>query len=392
MNIKEVLKSQKVKIFAGLLGLYLLSAGVSFAAFSYLKTTPGKPSLLSPSEIQQKRAGIDPNAPKTEECPLNGKMYTKAEREIWETRRPLGIMVENHEESRPQSGLTRADVVYEAVAEGGITRFLAIFYCGASAQEVQVGPVRSARTYYLDWISEYGDWPLYAHVGGANKPGSTDALGQIVEYGWNLYNDINQFSVGFPTFWRDYERLGRPVATEHTMYSTTDKLWKVAKERELTGKNEDGEAWDENFISWNFKDGQPPSSAKITTVSFPFWEGYEEYFVTWKYDSSVNAYKRENGGQPHKDLNNDEQISVNNAVVMFTRERGPLNELKHLLYGTVGKGQALIFQNGEVIEATWTKSSRTARTKFLDKQGAEVSFVRGPVWIEVLPIGTEVEY
>lgn len=388
-NMREFLQSKKVKILAGLVGLYLLSTGVSYAAFSYLKGAPA-PKLLSPNEIAQKRAGIDPNAPRDQECPLNGKMYTKAERDIWQTRRPLGVMVENHEESRPQSGLSRADIVYEAVAEGGITRFLAIFYCGASAEEIQVGPVRSARTYYLDWISEYGDFPLYAHVGGANKPGPTDALGQIVQYGWNLYNDINQFSVGFPTFWRDYERLPHPVATEHTMYSTADKLWKVAKERGLAYENEDGDRWDEKFVAWLFSDGN--SSGQVSKISFPFWEGYSEYQVTWNYDSPANNYKRDNGGQPHKDLNNDEQLQASNIVVMFTRERGPINELKHMLYTTAGRGDALVFRNGEVVEATWSKASRTTRTKFMDKLGKEVTFLRGPIWIEVVGIGTEVTY
>lgn len=388
--MKEFLKNPRVKIIAGLLGLYLLSTGISYGAFSYLGGDA--PKLVSPSGLDEKRASIDLTAPKTEECPLNGKMYTRAERDIWSTRRPLGIMVENHQESRPQSGLSSADVVYEAVAEGGITRFLAIFYCGASAQETQVGPVRSARTYYLDWISEYADFPLYAHVGGANKPGLTDALGQIRQYGWDLYNDLNQFSIGFPTFWRDYERLGRPVATEHTMYSTTDKLWKIASDRDLNYENEDGVSWDKNFVPWKFKDGQASASPAASSISFNFWEGYEDYAVTWNYDEGSNTYKRENSEQAHKDLNNDKQIEASNVVVMFTRERGPINELKHLLYGTTGRGEALIFQNGEVIKATWSKLSRTVRTKFTDSTGAEVSFVRGPVWIEVLGIGTKVDY
>lgn len=387
--IKKFLENPRARIIAALLGLYLLSTGVSAAAFSYLKTTP-EFKLVSPSGLFEQRAGIDPNAPRDQECPLNGKMFTKGERDIWASRRPLGVMLENHEEARPQSGLSRADIVYEAVAEGGITRFLAIYYCAASAEEVQLGPVRSARTYYLDWISEYGDASLYAHVGGANKPGPANALGQITQYGWNGYNDLNQFSIGFPTFWRDYERLGRPVATEHTMYSTTDKLWEAANKRGLSDKNEEGQSWDKNFVPWNFKDGSP--SPTVEKISFPFFEGYKEYEVTWKYDAASNSYMRENGGQPNTDLNNGEQLVASNIVIMFTGLRGPIDELKHLLYTTTGRGEALVFQNGQALEATWSKPSRTARTKFTSKTGAEISFVRGPIWIEVLGIGTKVSY
>lgn len=386
---KSGVGKNKLKLIVGLLGIYLLTAGVSFFAFSYLKNST---SLLTPKSSEEKREGIDLSAPKTESCPLNGKMYTKAESEIWEGRRPLLVMVENHQESRPQSGLSRADVVYEAIAEGGITRFLSVFYCGAAAEEVQVGPVRSARVYFMDWASEYGNYPLYAHVGGANKPGPSDALGLIKKYGWDLYNDMNQFSIGFPTFWRDYERLGRPVATEHTMYSTTDKLWEIAAERGLASKDEDGNRWDEDFIAWKFTDGKAPNQATVTQISFPFWQGYKDYTVSWSYDPTTNMYKRQNGGVAHMDLNNNEPISASNIVVMFTGLKGPIDDLKHMLYTTIGTGKALVFQNGEALGGTWSKASRTARTKFFDKSGKEIELVKGPVWIEVLETGTDVEY
>ena len=210
-------------------------------------------------------------------------------------------MIENHEESRPQSGLSFADVVYEAVAEGGITRFLAVFYC---QEPGQLGPVRSARTYFIDFLSEYGDNPLYAHVGGANQPGPADAIGQLSNYGWTAYNDLNQFSIGFPVFWRDYERLGRTVATEHTMYSSAEKLWDYgAKKRELTNKDEDGVEWDEDFTQYSFKDEAGTSDrGKAQSIHVEFWDSMPNYFVDWKYDPVENVYKRnngKNGGQPH---------------------------------------------------------------------------------------------
>lgn len=380
-----------LKILGGLLGLYLLSTGVSYVTFSFFVKT--RPSTVTPQDAAEGRKKIDLQAPKTEECPLTGEKFTKAEKEIWEGRRPLGIMVENHEEARPQSGLSKADIVYEAIAEGGITRFIAIYYCAASAEEVTVGPVRSARTYYLDWISEYGDYPLYAHVGGANKPGPADALGQIIKYGWSLYNDLNQFSVDKPplTFKRDYDRLP-DRATEHTMYSTTDKLWKAAEFRGLTNKDKQDNLWSKNFTTWKFGDGKTSSSPTAPKIEFPFWESYSQYEVTWTYDSSTNQYKRDIGNQPQKDLNNNVQITTSNVVIIFTQVQGPIDELKHMLYKTTGTGKALVFQGGEAIEGTWTKKERTARTKFTDKKGKEIEFVRGPIWIEVLSPTTKVTY
>src|SRR3989344_100901 len=178
-----------------LIGTYILTTVVSFAIFSgVIKSLSDVQSPVPDAVTDGNKTLFDESLPKTEPCPISGQLFSKQQRQWWEEHRPLGIMIENHEESRPQSGLSKADVIYEAVAEGGITRFLAVFYCGASAEDVQVGPVRSARTYFLDWISEYGISPLYVHVGGANCDPSTgsgcaggakaDALGQIQKYGW----------------------------------------------------------------------------------------------------------------------------------------------------------------------------------------------------------------
>jgi len=384
-------KSKLILIIGGVL-VYLASAGLSYGAFRFLG---GGDRLLSPVDITPGSGfKIDPNAPKTEACPLTGVLFSKAERQIWEQRRPLTVMVENHEESRPQSGLSKADVVYEAVAEGGITRFLAVFYCGAAAEEVTIGPVRSARTYIMDFAAEYGDYPLYTHVGGANIPGPANALGQIGDYGWLAKgNDLNQFSLGFPVFWRDYERIGHPVATEHTMYSTTEKLWEVAQKRGLTNVDDEGNKWDATFSQWQFKEeAKLDERGEVARVEFSFWENNPEYAVRWEYQKDNNNYLRFNNGQSLKDLNNDSQLQAKTVIIQLMKEKGPIDEVKHILYTTLGSGQALIFQDGQVIEGTWIKAKRQSRTKFTDSSGKEISLNRGPIWIEIVPVGGEVKY
>lgn len=399
----------KSKLFTGLtfLGLYLLSTGISFAVFDYLKKSPAFITSTQVTE-EQKEDGIliDTSGPKTEICPLNGLKYTKAEEEVWSARRPLAVMIENHEESRPQSGLSSADIVYETVAEGGITRFMAVFYCGAVAKENILGPVRSARTYFLDWASEYGETPIYVHVGGAhcdptNGEGcgnqrKADALGQISNYGWEGENDLNQFSIGYPTFWRDYERLGRTVATEHTMYSTTERLWAVAKQRGWTNKDPMGIDWLTNFVPWSFKEEAAEANrGDIAIVEFNFWEKYEQYKVKWQYDKTNNEYLRFNAGASHTDLNNGKQLTAKNIVILFMKESAANDNYPgnmHLLYGTIGEGKALIFNDGKVTEGKWTKSSRLQRTKIFSSSGAEIKFNPGKLWIEIVPTGTEISY
>ena len=296
-------------------------------------------------------------------------------------------MIENSIDARPQSGLSGADTIYEAVAEGGITRFLAIFYCQDAGQ---VGPVRSARTYFVDFASEYADFPLYAHVGGANQPGPADALGQIDTYGWGSYNDLNQFSVGFPTFWRDYDRLPN-VATEHTMYSSVDKLLDFAKtNRKLTNVDENGKSWDTNFVPYTFADDAPVSQRPVSqSIHLEFWQSAgSDYFVDWTYNPKTNLYARANGGKPHLDKDTGKQLAAKNVVVLEMIEDNANDGYianDHLLFEDKGTGKAVVFKDGKRINGTWEKDKRTSRTIITDASGKQIQFDRGLIWFEVLP-------
>lgn len=387
-------KTNKSKFTLLLVGIYLATTIVSFIAFSgVIKSLGDLQSPVPDAVTDGSKTLFDESLPKTEPCPLSGQLFSKQQRQWWEEHRPLGVMIENHEDARPQSGLSKADVVYEAVAEGGITRFLAVYYC----QDAEiVGPVRSARTYFLDFISEYGDYPLYAHVGGANTPGPADALGQIRDYGWQNYNDLNQFSIGFPVFYRDYDRLGRTVATEHTMYSSTTRLWDYAKEeRGLSNVDEDGNSWDEDFTYYEYKEDEPEGSRpQSQSISYVAWDGQDDYVVDWQYNRATNSYVRSNGGQPHIDLNTEQPISAKNVVVLFMRESRANDGYEgnlHMIYGTKGTGNALVFQDGKEIEAKWSKSNRTSRLILTDSRGQEIEYNPGLTWFSVLSPDTTID-
>lgn len=387
---------KNLMLILGYIGLFLVSTGLSLAVFTFL--VDSTPSVGGNAD--NPRARIDLSKPRTEECPINGGMFTKEEEKTWSTRRPIAAMIENHADSRPPSGLSYADVVYEAVAEGGITRFLGIFYCNVIAEEVNIAPVRSARIYFVNYAAEYGKNPIFMHVGGANNySGSGDTVKEVqaLEYleklGWRVPkgNDFDTtYDSGFPVFWRNYERLGHEVATEHTMMASIDAAYEQAAKRGFEAKD-DGVAWDKNFVSWKFAD-EKPATATASDISFKFWDNKPDYDVSWKYNSENNSYLRFNAGKEHVDLQNNQQISTKNLVILFAKEKGPVDRNHHMFYTTIGEGDAFIFQNGQVIEGTWEKASATERTVFKDNKGKEISFVRGPIWIEVLPVGNKVNY
>ena len=387
-------KNPLVYLLGGL-SLFLLSAGISYFAFIGVKLPIAKPSSsVSKIALPTKKPKIDPSLPRTEVCPLNGIMYTKTESNVWSTRRPLAVMIENHLDSRPTSGLSSADLVYEAVAEGGITRLMAFFYCGITYENTMFAPVRSARIYFTKLIPEYD--ALYNHVGGAGNcddPTVDDRAKALCFIRTNKIKDLDQFGRAgdFKTCHRVTNRLDHEVAYEHTMACYSDELYKVAAKLNWTNVDAKGVSWNKNFVSWKFKD-DPSEKGTVSNITFDFWSSKSDYSVAWKYDPAANQYLRSNGGQSATDLTTGEQLSAKNVVIQFVKETGPLDEHLHMYYEVVGTGKALVFQDGQAISGTWTKAAVSSRTRFFDDKGKEIQFTRGQTWIELVPSANKIEY
>jgi len=409
----------KLTKISGSIGLFLIFTGISYLAFDHFLPASSHSFLTSiknnskkTEEKSETKSDSIYSGPKTEACPINGQLYTKEEKAIWSTRRPLMVMIENHSNSRPQSGLQGADIVYEAIAEGGITRFMGVFYCGVIAEsesnKYDLGPVRSARTYFLDLASEYSDYPLYTHVGGANCSAATNggpcttnkkaqAIEQIASYGWNdkgTWSDLSQFSLSYKVCRREPERTGEVKETEHTMYCSSKELYNIAASRGLTNKTEvKNTSWDKNYRTWLFKqENKASTSPTASNISFDFWSGYKDYSVNWKYDAINNNYIRYNGGDEHVDFNTQKTITTKNIVIQFAKESRSIDEHLHNLYEVIGSGNGVLIQNGIKTDITWSKANRVSRTIYKDKSGKEINFVAGNIWVEILPLATTVSY
>ncbi len=404
--MEKITSSKNFMLVLGFIGLFLVSTGVSLAGFTFLVKNPS--SSMVDNSSSEKSSRVDLSKPKTESCPINGEMFTKEQKNLWSTKRPIVAVIENHLESRPQSGLSKADIIYEIVAEGGITRFLGVFYCGIADNNYIIGQIRSARVYFINYALEYGDNPLFVHWGGANNidnnmPNGVKIKGQIdprvdaykllEKIGWvngRYGSDMNgATNTGYPALFTDDRRMD--LATEHQKVGSTDKIYEEATKRGYDYKDSDGSTWDKNFVSWKFMDDKP-QTATATDIKFSFWESMPDYDVNWKYDSANNKYLRSNGGNEHKDLENGEQLTAKNVAIIFVKEEGPVDKEHHMLYTVTGKGEAMVFQNGGVINATWEKTTATDRLVLMDENGDEIKFVRGQTWIEVLPLGNEINF
>ena len=282
------------------------------------------------------------------------------------TEQPIAVVVENYTPIRgQQAGLEEALIVYETLAEGGITRLLAIFD-GAPVEKI--GPVRSARPYFVTWASEYR--AAFTHVGGSNE-----ALGDLKK-NFRILN-IDEFS-DFITIWRDNQYLA-----PHNAYTSTEKIQKRLEEADYNHPL--------TTPRFPFKEADAESGA-IKTVAIDF--SLTPYGVKYVYDSVAKAYERFNGGKKHHDL------KPANVLVQFV-DMQVLDDIGRLRLQTSGTGKSIVFRDGQAIEGTWEKDcsinspdqpASSCFTKFFDANGKEIPLNRGQTWIEVVPNGRAVNY
>ena len=265
-----------------------------------------------------------------------------------------GVMIDNSPESRPQSGLKDSGMVFEAIAEGGITRFLAIYQ---QEKPQMIGPVRSVRLYDLDWLVPYN--ASISHVGG-----SSAALTEVRN---GSYRDLDEF-FNSNTYWRATNRYA-----PHNVYTSFEKIDALNTKNGYTSSY---------FKGFDRVDGKPiikPDAININITISSFL-----YNSTYTYNIDTNTYGRFQGGQPHIDLEGG-QITPSVVIAMRVDEVTILEDGYRQSITTVGSGDATIFQNGTAIKATWEKSSINNQIVFTDANRAVIPLVRGQTWIAAVP-------
>ena len=297
-------------------------------------------------------------------------------------KRPIAVMVENHPDARPQSGLVDADLVYEAIAEGGITRFMAVYQTKSSNN---IGPIRSARVYYATLADELG--AVYAHVGG-----NSDALANIKAGLYNRIADADQF------FLDNYFHRIKSRLMPHNVYTSLAKLQQFVNDRKLPDTA--------TYQAWQFKDDAPATSSPAKIINVDFSES--DFAVKWKYESSNNSYLRFMAGSAHKDLDSGpfdsaqgrpepgrtggKQITAKNIIVQFVTGHSTVTDtIGSQDFDLVGQGKAKVFLDGKEIDATWKKQN-SGRTRYYDLLGNEIRFNRGSTWVEIVPADKQISW
>ncbi|HEX5456433.1 MAG TPA: DUF3048 domain-containing protein [Candidatus Saccharimonadales bacterium] len=336
-RVKRLLRTRRRRVIAGVI-LAIIVALIAALIFGGKDKQEQAPAIQKPPVYRSQLTGLEVSK-KASEKPV------------------LAVMIENSDSARPQAGLASADIVFETVTEGGITRYMALYQ---TTDPKKIEPVRSVRPAFVRWLRGFD--ASIAHVGG-----SPAALNLIKEF---HAKDLNQFFHPGP-FYRDGNR-----PAPHNMIAIVKGLRGLQKQL--------GYGKQSRFTDIPRSDDSPAVKPGVTNIMLDF--SGPDFAARFKYDKKTNSYKRFLAGQAHKDAVTGKQITVNNLIVLKVNGHDS-NSLE-----TLGAGEALLFKDGKVVKARWKQSSYRHRIAIIDKSGKEIPLNRGKTWFAAIPSGGSVRY
>lgn len=278
--------------------------------------------------------------------------------------RPIAVSINNNHDAYPHAGLQDAYLAYELIAEGGITRIIALF---KDQTTEKIGSVRSARHYFLDYVMEND--AIFVHYGH-----SPQALSDIKSLKINNINGMYDAK----GFFRDTS-LHR--AYEHTAFTSMKRINKVIKSKGYRNTSEEQLLkYSPIKVEYNTENKKEANTVEIV---------YSSYQTTkYVYDKDNMNYKMYMGGKEHTDLITKKQYTVKNIITYqventsISSDRKGRQELKN-----IGSGEGYYISNGEAIKIKWSKKDRASKTIYTLEDGSELKVNDGNTWIHIQPKG-----
>lgn len=354
-HIKSDRKLQLMLVVSA--GLLIMAVGIAVAVMLQPRVDTKKST-----EKKSSNSEVNVNDEKPTVLPrhLDGIMVAAADANMV----PACVMIENAAFSgvRPQSGISAAQVVYEIIVEGGITRWMAVF---AGEKTDVVGPVRSSRDTYLEFVSELNC--AYVHAGGSYL-----SMQAIQRFELRDIDGLREYQ----WFWRDSTK-----SSPHNFFTSTDNLYKAISE---------GHSWADppTYSPWNFVDDEEIEDDELakeesaTEVNIAFGGSYD---VQYRYNEQEKNYKRWNGGVEHIDKNTGKTLTARNIIIQKVPDGEYLPWKGLVNFSVTGEGEVYIARLGTLTKGTWEKKDRLARTQFFADDGEEIPLARGTTWVEIVP-------
>ncbi|MCX8129310.1 MAG: DUF3048 domain-containing protein [Clostridia bacterium] len=321
---------------------------------SVSKNTSTKPETSKVSTAEEQTNSVQPE--KKEDAKKNDFVFPI------DGIRPMAVMIDNEgNRPLPQGGLYKAQVIYEIIVEGGVTRLMPVFW---NTEPEMIGPVRSSRHYFIDYAMEHD--AIYVHFGY-----SPQALSDLKKF---KINNVNGVANGGEVFW-DLTKDRYNWQDSYTSPQKVSAYTKRVKYRTTTDKK--------SVFSFNTEDTALVDGQKAEKILVKYSNDYKCSYV---YDTATSMYMRFRKDKPHTDRITKDQLSAKNIIIQYVgnnRIKGDTKDRQEL--GNVGKGKGLFITNGKVIEITWSKASRTAPTKYNDTNGNAIRLNPGQTWIQIVP-------
>lgn len=342
-------------------------------------TDPDAP-VIAPTDGQDNTDTPDDKTPddtKPDEVPPEPKFYNKLTgletTEELSGIRPVGIMINNIKQATPQQGISQADVIYEVLAEGGISRLFCLFTDYATLPET--GSIRSSRDYYIDLADAHD--AIYVHCGGS--PAAYETL--------KARGTDNMDGIYFSTPFYRNEWRKKHMGMEHSMMTTGERLVK--------GIEEKGYRTTSDFKQpFSFKEsvsaieGEKVTDAKSVSVEFSYYA-----ISTFDYDEATGTYLKGQFKAPHIDSNNNVQLAFENVILLYASQGAVKNDEKGRIHvDFIGTGDGIYITNGKTEPIKWSKESRTSSYTLYKADGVtELLLNPGKTYVAIPPIGAKTE-
>ncbi|MBN1915501.1 DUF3048 domain-containing protein [Candidatus Dojkabacteria bacterium] len=309
---------------------------------------------------------------KDKDNPINGNFISRKKLTEMQARKAIAVIFNNHTDARPQYGLSKADIVLEVLAEGGITRYVSIYYENQDLEKI--GPVRSVRLYMIEFIQAFDD-PVLMHEGQAGYDAApfetynprSDARGYIYK------NGINSLQSAASRY-RDSERA-KTSGYVHSLFTNGDLL---KKEIEAYGWVEPSEI---EPLKYKFDKPFDQRGNFVSMETTFLGLSASSYRSAFTYDKQTNTYLRVIGGKPDVDALTGERIAPKNVILEWHQYVDARDGHNHLVIDMIGEDDAVILRDGETINGKWKKTCAECRTHYFDDQGNEIELNRGQIWI-----------
>jgi len=328
--------------------------------------------ILLPGCFSKKNLPVSAEQPKVQ---VNEQPQSPKE-ELYPTtdERPIAVMIDNEEVATSRhSGLDKAFAVYEMMVEGTDTRLMALF---KGTNPAIIGPVRSSRHYFIHYAMEHD--AVYTHFGWSPLAQTTISKLHV--------NNINGVTSDGSIFWRN------PVKRTdwHNAFTSMEKIKNLMKKKKYRDTTT---AVVFNYSPKEVELADGTSAKKVNIV----YSGLKK--PNYQYDEKTKLYNRFYGAKPHKDAVTGKQYTAKTIIIErvknYSLGDGPDFDGKvrgRQQMDTVGTGKGYLVTNGKYVEITWKKDAPTERTIYKYKDGSEVMFNNGQIWIQIVPINSKVDF